>query len=342
MKRWAFALSGALLAMSVQAQPPAAVGVVAQQVALKPFHERIEALGTLRANESVEMTANVTETITAIHFEDNQRVEAGFALAEMTSSEEQAQLEEARSTVKEAEQQYERLRPLVKQGNAPRARLDEQKRILDTAKARLDAVQSRLKDRLIIAPFGGVVGLRDISVGALVSPGDVITTLDDDSQMKLDFSVPAVYLQSIMVGLPVKASARAYEGQPFEGTITSIDSRIDPVTRAFQVRAILPNPDFLLKPGMLMQVEILANPREAMVVPEQALEPHGEQQFVYLVQQEGEQGGLIARKTEVKMGARRPGEVEIVSGLEADDRVITDGLIKLTDGAAITLKESAF
>lgn len=321
------------------------VRVVAAEVAAKSFHDRIEALGTLRANESVELSSNVTDTITSLHFDDNQRVEAGFVLAEMTNNEQQAQLQEARSTLTEAQKQYERVRTLAKQGNVPRARLDEQKREVDTAKARLAAVQSRLKDRLIVAPFNGVVGLRTLSAGALVKPGDVIATLDDDAQMKLDFSVPAVFVKSMKVGLPIEARSGAYGEDRFRGEITSIDSRIDPVTRAFQVRAVIPNPNFLLKHGMLMQVEIQASPREALVVPESALEPSGTAQFVYTLlpaESDSDTPQYKVAKTEVVIGARRPGEVEILSGLSAGDAVVIDGTMKLQDGALVQRSDKAF
>ncbi len=329
-----FALLTTCWAFAASAEEP--VGVLAAEVMRKPFHERIEALGTLRANESVDITANVTETITAIGFEDNQRVEAGAVLAEMTSAEEQAQLEEARSTYREAKQQYYRVSKLAKQGNAPRALRDEERREMETAKARLTAVESRLKDRLIMAPFSGVVGLRNISVGALVEPGDIITTLDDDAQMKLDFDVPAVYLASITPGLAIRATSRAFGERVFEGKVTSINSRIDPVTRSFTVRAVLPNAEHLLRPGMLMQVNILANPRETLVISEAALVPLGDKQFVFKVT------GETVQKVPVSIGSRRPGEVELLGGLEEGEKVVIDGTIKLRDGAKVQLKEKAF
>jgi membrane fusion protein (multidrug efflux system) len=136
------------------------------------------------------------------------------------------------------------------------------RREYETAKARLRAIESKLRDRLIIAPFDGAVGLRNVSVGALIEPGDVITTLDDNSVMKLDFTVPSIYLASIKSGTPIVATSPAFDKRRFEGQVSSIDSRIDPVTRAIVVRAILPNPERLLKPGLLMQVTLLKNPRE--------------------------------------------------------------------------------
>ncbi len=317
------------------------VGVVLASVEKKPFFERIEALGTLRANESVDITANVTETITAIHFTDNQRVESHDVLAEMTSAEEQALLEEARSTLEEATRQFKRVRALTQKGNAPKSLLDQRKRDMETAQARLTATQSRLKDRLLIAPFAGVVGLRNISAGALVEPGDIVTTLDDDSQMKLDFSVPATYLGEIKVDLPIIARTNTYDGKQFQGNIASINSRIDPVTRSFIVRAILPNDERLLKPGLLMQVDIEARRRETLLIPEAALVPDGDKQFVYRIEK-GSDGQLIANKVQVVIGSRRPGEVEVLEGLAEGEDIVVDGTIKLRDGMPVAPKQSAF
>jgi membrane fusion protein (multidrug efflux system) len=174
--------------------------VIVAEARLEPVAERIEALGTLRANESVGITSNVTETISVVHFDDGQRVAEGAMLVEMTSAEEHALLEEAQARVAEAQSQYDRVRSLVAQRSASESLLDERKRDLDTARAMLVALESRLADRVVKAPFDGVVGLRNISRGALVEPGDLITTLDDDSVMKLDFTVPSLYLASTEAG----------------------------------------------------------------------------------------------------------------------------------------------
>jgi membrane fusion protein (multidrug efflux system) len=313
--------------------PPTPVFVTAPRQ--DRFVDRVEALGTLRANESVALTVSVTETVTALHFNDGDRVEAGKVLVEMTSDEEHAQLEEARSVVEEARRQYERVKSLEAQGTAAKSLLDERRRQWETGRARLAAIESRLADRLIRAPFGGVVGLRNVSVGALMEPGDLITTLDDDSVMKLDFSVPTTHLGALQPGMTIEASTRAYGERFFHGTVSSIDSRVDPVTRSIIVRALLPNPQRALRPGMLMQVELLANTRDAIVIPEEALVPQGERQFVLVVDDSA--GNRVARR-EVRTGARRPGEVEILEGLTPADTVITDGTVKVRPGDRVSIR----
>lgn len=311
-----------------------ATRVIVAPARLDQFADRIEALGTLTANESVALTAAVTETVSAIHFDDGARVEKGQVLVEMTSGEEHAQLEEARVTVNEAYRQYQRVLSLETQGTAAKSLLDERKREWETAKARLAAIESRLADRLIKAPFAGVLGLRDLSVGALVEPGDLITTLDDDSVMKLDFQVPSTYLDVLHPGLDIIATSRAHPGRSFRGKVKAVDSRVDAATRAIRVRALLPNPEQMLKPGMLMQVELLKQPRQTIVIPEEALLPQGSRQFVLLVDQAD--GNKVVRR-EVHIGGRRPGEVEIIDGLQAGEQVITHGSLKLRPGEQVVI-----
>lgn len=319
---------------SAQAAPPTVV--IAAPVMRQAFDDRIEALGTVRANESVALTASVTETVSALYFDDGDRVEAGTLMVEMTSVEEHAQLEEASALLDEASRQYRRVQSLATQGTASRSVLDERRSEWEAARARLSGIESRLSDRLIKAPFAGVVGLRNISVGALVEPGDLITTLDDDRVMKLDLSVPNVYLAGLRRGLPITAYTRAFGEREFSGEVRSIDSRVDPVTRAVRVRVLLPNAERLLKPGMLMQVTLRINPRQTLVIPEAALMPVGRKQFVLLALPQD--GGHKAERRAIVIGARRPGQVEVLSGLEEGDLVITQGTQRARPGQAVDVR----
>jgi len=312
--------------------------VIVAEAEVQPIADRVEALGTLRANESVEITSNVTETISAVHFDDGQRVAEGDLLVEMTSGEEHALLEEARARADEAQRQYDRVRSLVKQRSASESLLDERKRDLDAARAVLVALESRLADRLVKAPFDGVLGLRNVSRGALVEPGDLITTLDDDSVMKLDFTVPSLYLPSLGPGLKIEARARPYGNRVFAGVVRGIDSRIDPVTRSVVVRALLPNPERALRPGLLMRVELLLDPREALVVPEAALVQRGTDHFVLRLV-DGEDGPTVER-VQIQIGTRKPGLVEVREGLVAGDRVVTDGQGKAGPGQPVRVIEN--
>jgi membrane fusion protein (multidrug efflux system) len=315
--------------------PPKATPVIVAPVTRETFVDKGEALGTLKAQESIVVTSQVSETVTAINFTDGQRVEAGQVLVEMTSAEEAAQLQEERATVNEASRQVERLKPLVAQGAASKSLIDQRRREAETAQARLKAIESRLEDRLIRAPFSGVVGLRNISVGAYVQSGTQITTLDDDSVMKLDFTVPSNYLADLRVGLPVVARARAFGDREFKGEVSAIESQIDPVTRSVTVRAMIPNPEAILKPGLLMSVDILKNERQTLVVPEEALIPEGKQNFVFVV--DSAAAAPVVEKKKVEIGARRPGDVEILSGIEEGQQVITHGNFMLRPGATVSI-----
>jgi membrane fusion protein, multidrug efflux system len=323
-----------LLASGAVAQEKSAPQVIVAEVKLAAFIDRIEALGTLKANESVALTVNVTETVTAIHFDDGQRVEKGQILVEMTSSEEHALLQEARANLEEALRQFKRVKQLESQGIEAQSLLDQRQREVETARARLAAIESRLADRLIKAPFSGVLGLRNTSVGALVETGDLITTLDDDSVMKLEFAVPSTYLPGLEPGLEVRAHTRAYGERMFAGEVKAIDSRVDPVNRSLRVRALLPNAERLLKPGMLMTVELLRNQRQTLVIPESALMPKGSEHFVMRLQ-----GELpVVEKRQVRIGSRRTGEVEVLGGLKAGDLVITHGMEKVKVGGSVRIK----
>ena len=322
-----------LLVPLVFGRPPGPV--IISEAKRDLFVDRVEALGTLRANEFVELTATITDTVTKIHFDDNQRVDQGDILVEMTNAEENAMLEEMMSTLAEAEKQLNRIEPLARQGAATKDLLDQRRRDYETAKARLKQVESRLADRLILAPFAGFVGLRNISVGALVEPGDIITTLDDVSVLKLDFSVPAIHLDTLRPGVTIEARAPAFGDRVFAGEIASLNSRIDENTRSILARAILPNPDGVLVPGMLMSIEMLKNPREVIVIPEEALIPEGMSNFVLVVDRENDP--VITRKREVEIGMRRPGEVEIRSGLSAGEFVVIHGAIRTRPGAPVNI-----
>lgn len=321
-------ICSALFPVDALAQPRAGGGAAAMPVIvsaakIEPFVERVEALGTLRANESVILTAKTTDTIRAIHFNDGQRVARGDVLVEMTNEEQSAQLDEERANVAEAKKQLDRIRALRAAGTASQTLLDQRQREYTAAQARLRAVESRLQDRLITAPFDGVVGLRNVSVGALLQPGTRITTLDDDSVMKMDFSIPELFVPTVQPGLRINAQSRAFGDRAFSGEIASIDSQIDPVTRSVVVRAMIPNDDLVLKPGLLMNVVLEKNPRDSIVIPEAAIIPEGRNNYVLRLDRSVEPP--VVRRVAIVTGGRVPGLVEVAEGLAAGDLVVTHG-----------------
>ncbi len=318
-----------------------AVPVRVAAVSTTEFFDRIEALGTALANESVTITAQVTETVSAIKFQDGQVVEEGDILVELTGKEEAAELEEARATLVEAEQQYERAVDLVRRGNATQSRLDTALSVRNQARARVRAIEARLADLLVRAPFKGILGLRSVSPGTLVTPGTVITTLDDIDPVKLDFSVPETFFSAVAKGLTIKAISDAYPDEPFKGEITAVDTRIDPVTRAVVARAIIPNPDARLRPGMLLRVEIIKNRRTSMMVPETAIVPLDTRVFVFRLNENVpvKDGERAVDRVQIEIGTRRPGAVEVISGLEVGDRIVVAGTNRIRVGAPVRIMD---
>lgn len=321
-------VSGFLHGAEVQPTP-----VIVAPVRSVELTDRLEALGTTRANESVIITANVTEKVVEIHFDDGDTVEKGDVLVVLEKSEEEARLSEVLAVLSERQLALKRLQRLEQQQLAATENLDQRRLAVQQAEAEEASIRARIADLTIRAPFAGVLGLRNISVGTLVAPGDPITTLDDIRVVKLDFTVPAIYLPELRVGLSIQARATALGGRVFEGTIKSIDSRVDPVTRAVNVRALLPNPSGEIKPGLLMRIELHKNRRQAMVLPETAILAKGSSHAVMVVDEDSH---LVARR-EVVIGTRRPGTVEIVSGLQIGELAITHGNDRVQPGAVVSI-----
>ncbi|RYY76153.1 MAG: efflux RND transporter periplasmic adaptor subunit [Gammaproteobacteria bacterium] len=332
-----------IFAASAHAQKPErgeqVVSVIVQSATLRDLQNNIEALGNLRAYESTRITAKTTKTVTHIRFDDAQRVEKGAVLVEMTNAEESALMEEARLTAEDAKKQLQRTQSLAKTGAVSPATLDELKRDYDTANARFLALQARYKDLLITAPFSGVVGLRDISLGSLVTPGQTITTLNDDSKMKLDFTVPSIYLQSLRTDLPIEAQSKVLGDKIFKGKIFSMDNQVDEATRSIKVRAILDNPNRELQQGVLMSVVIHADLRKSLVVSESALIPMGSNNFVFVLQpnKNDKADSWSVEKRQVYIGQRYKGYVEIEKGLQAGEKVVTHGLQKIRAGQTVKI-----
>ena len=322
----------AALAQAEGVRPPAAV--IVAPVRLGEMVDRIEALGTTRANESVGITSSVTDVVQELLFDDGQAVEAGAVLAILDKAEEEADLRAAQAILSERRLAFQRAQELESRQFAATAQLDERRAALLEAEATIQAIEARIANRIILAPFSGVIGLRDISPGALVEPGDLITTLDDLSVIKLDFTVPAVYLPSLVRGLPIVAKASAFGGREFTGEISSVGSRVDPVTRSITARALIPNPGEVLKPGLLMTVELLKNARRTLIVPEEAVIPRGRQTQVLVVDPETE----TADSRDVELGARRPGAVEVLAGLEEGELVVTHGALRVASGQRVTIE----
>jgi membrane fusion protein (multidrug efflux system) len=336
------ALAGALLLGAcgepdgeAGAEPPATI-VVMTRVAPVEWRDTLEALGTARANESVTLTAKVSETVRKVAFDSGDIVRAGDVIVDLSSGAQLAGLEEARAAYQEAERQLARGQELAGKQLISASQLDTQRATRDAAKARMDVVRAQLSDRVITAPFDGILGLRRVSPGSLVTPGTAIATLDDISVIKLDFNVPERFLAVLEKGQDITAHSETWPDREFAGRVASVDSRVDPVTRSVTVRGEIPNPDRLLRPGMLLSVRLYQAPRQAIVVPEIAVIQVGTEAFVYRVA-----GDQTASRARIMLGARRRGEVEVTSGLAPGDTIVAEGAVKLRDGARVSAAPTA-
>lgn len=310
--------------------------IVAPVTVDENFTDRAEALGTAKSNETVDITANVTEIVKEIHFEDGQQVQAGDLLVTLEKSEEEADLKASQALLDERKAAYKRAQDLERQQALSTATLEEREALLRQIEGDIEAIQSRIDDRVIKAPFDGILGLRNISPGTLVRPGDLITTIDDLSRIKVDFDVPSVFLSALKPGLKIEAKTEAFGDRIFTGIINTVNTRIDPVTRTVTARAVIPNEDGLLKPGLLMNIILYKNPRRAIMAPEEAMIQRGKKFFVFTVEERG--GSLTAVEKEIKTGNRIPGMIEIIDGLEPDDKVIVHGLMQVRPGQEITIR----
>lgn len=303
------------------------VPVAIETVREQPWRDELRALGTVAARESVTVTAKVSETVEQVHFESGQAVARGAPLVTLSGRQQRAALAAAEATATEAERQFQRQSQLAGQQLVSRSALDAQRATRDAARAQVAQVRANLSDRVIRAPFAGVLGIRQVSPGALVTPGTAIATLDDVHRVYVDFPVPETELAGVAPGQSVSGTTAAWPGRNFDGTVSVVSARLDTGSRAAIVRADFPNPDRALRPGMLVEVRLARSERPALVVPEIAVQQVGTETFVWRVGADGK-----VAKADVVVGGRVPGRVMVRSGLEAGERVVTDGVGKLRDG----------
>lgn len=317
----------------------AARPVVVLKAYAVPLTDRVEALGTAQANESINITSTVAGRLDEIDFTDGQHVNKGDVVARLDQDEELAQLRAAEVQLAEHTREVQRLQTLLARKAAASRELDERKTLAAVTASNIQQIRARIDELTLTAPFDGKVGIRRVSPGALVQPGQVIATLDEIDPIKLDFSMPATMLQGLKPGdrIEARADALAHGGEPavFSGTVSATDSRIDPLTRSMLLRAIIANPDGRLIPGMLLRVTLLANARQALVVPEEAVTEREDKHYLTLV---GADDKVELRP--VQTGLRRDGIVEISQGLSAGERVVVRGMGFVRPGQTVSISET--
>lgn len=306
-----------------------AIRVVTQPVTMQPLVDEIQALGTARANESIEVRSRVVSLVTRIAFEEGQLLSAGDLLVELENSEIKAGLAQAEASLSESRSLYNRSKELKSTQAISESSLETLLAQVQVDEANVEAARAKLRNTQIRAPFSGRVGLRRVSPGSFVDTSTVITTLDDIQTIKLDFSVPETFLTTVSEGMTILAHNVVYPDRVFTGTVASIDTRLDPVSRAVQVRAIIPNAERALKPGMFMTVDLQRDRGEVLVAPEQAIVPEGSSQYVFVV------ADGVVEKRAVTLGRRIPGFVVIADGLVPGEAVITEGTGKVRDGSLV-------
>lgn len=309
---------------------PRALPVKAGTVRTGTIIEDVSAVGSLLANESVMIRPERDGRISQIHFDEGQLVKKGAKLVSLDASETEAQLAAARAEATLNRNRLKRAEELTEKNFISAEALDVARENLNQSVARLAEVQSRLEKMTILAPFEGVAGLRQVSPGAYVKAGQDIARLEGIGTLKLDFRVPELYLGRIRPEQPVQVRVDAYPGETVNGAIYAVEPAVDEQTRTVLLRAHVPNPDVRLKPGMFARVSlVLGERKDALLVPEQAIVPRGNDYFVYRIVD----GKAVLSK--VELGARRTGEVEIARGLAAGERIVIDGQLKLKPGAPV-------
>ncbi len=320
------------------AQGPSGAGGGPAQVSLasvqmRTFTDEIEVLGVAKGRQSVTLTAATTQLVDRVRFTDGQSVPRGAILVELKDTEQDAGLAQAQAALVQADRAYQRYKMLGQQGWSSKAQIDQYEAAYKSAAANVNAAKARQNDRLIRAPFAGVVGLSDVTPGALVNPGAPIVTLDDLSAVRVDFQVPERYLAQVHEGQAITAKVDAYPGETISGRIAKLDTRIDERTRAITARAEFPNPQRRLKPGMMVRVGVARGVRQSMSAPESAVSVQGSSAFVYVLHTADKR--TMAEQRPVVTGVRQDGFVEITDGVKTGDRIVADGLNKLQPGQAV-------
>jgi len=336
---WCLLAAGLLLTPAValaQDGPEKGVPVEAAKVVAAPLSEQVTAVGTLLSDESVTISAEIPGRLKEIHFVEGQPVEKGAQLFILDDSVYRAQLADAEAKLKLAEQTYKRTSQLFSSKYATAQSADEAVSNLAVAKAAVELAGVQLEKTRIVAPFSGIIGLRQVSVGEYITAGRALVNLEAIDPVKADFRVPEKFLPAIKVGQTIRIGVDAFPGDTFEGKVYAIDPRIDVAGRSLLVRAKVPNKDQELRPGLFARVTVLLKLKEdALTIPEQAIVPQGDSQYVFKIDD-----GKVTL-TKVTLGMRRSGRVEILHGLSADDQVVTAGQLKLRDGSQVSIVSGA-
>lgn len=319
-----------------KAGPPAfAMPVEVAPVTVGAVTESVNAVGTLQANESVMIRPEIPGRVTRVNFQEGQAVQKGRILMELDSAELDAQLAQAAASLELAKLNYDRNKLLIANDNVSRHELDQAASNLKSAEANYKFYYERLEKTRIRAPFDGFLGSRRFSPGDYVQAGHDLVNLEDIKALKIDFNIPETLFSRLAVGQRVGIRVDAFPDQSFEGRVYSIDPRVDEISRTARVRARIPNPELKLRPGMFTNVAlVLGQTEHALLIPEEAVVLQQDKTFVFRVV-DG-----TAHLTEVKLGSRERGVVQVLEGLAPADTVVRAGVQKIRDGAPVRAVEA--
>ncbi|MEM6482300.1 MAG: efflux RND transporter periplasmic adaptor subunit [Pseudomonadota bacterium] len=315
------------------AKQPRVIVVETARAEPRIIAQSVDAVGTTRARQSIQIEPERDGRVAGIYFEPGQRVEQGAVLVKLDDRIARADLAEARARLTEQQQILARIERLRSTNAVALATLEEATARLAEAEAQLERARQGLADRTITAPFAGVVGLPEVDIGAQLEKGDMIARLDDLSEVELEFALPETLYAQVRPELKVEARAAAFPEQPFSGVIAAVDSRIDPVSRSFRARAVIPNPEGVLPAGMFMSLTLTLSESEQLTIPEEAIIFAAAQVYVFRIDVDG-----IARRIAVSTGVRRDGHVAVLAGLKPGDDVAIRGHQRLKDGAHTRIK----
>jgi membrane fusion protein (multidrug efflux system) len=314
------------------AGPPGgfAIAVETVKVASAPFQDDVSAVGSLKSNESVVLRPEIAGRIASIHFKEGVPAGKGAVLVALDASTQNAELKQAEANLGLAQANFKRTEDLFQKKFVSERARDEAAANLKVLEATVALVQARQQKTQIRAPFAGIVGIRNVSVGDYVKEGQELINIEDISSLKVDFRLPENLLSRLQQGQAIEVATDAMPGQAFKGTVDAIDPLLDASGRAISLRARLPNPELKLRPGMFGRVRLaFGGERSGLALPEEALMPAGSDNFVFKV------GEGKAQRVKVKIGQRRGATAEIVEGLKEGDEVVTAGQLKLRDGAPV-------
>lgn len=310
-----------------------AMAVATVQPRWEAVRDEVRAVGTLNAIHSVEVTTEVSGRVVELDLEPGQRVAEGELLVRLDDRQARADLQVIEAQLADARRQLERARRLRSNNSISQSQVDELTTAVDVALAQRQSARVRLENHRITAPFAGVVGLSDISVGAYLSDGTSITTLDTTERMELRFAVPERFIGEVAVGQGVQATSPAFPGETFEGQLAELGTRISELSRTLPVRALIDNRDGRLRPGQFMSASLTLRERQGLVIPEQAVIIRGDETYVFV----GEEG--VARRVTIQTGARLPGWVEVTDGLGEQQAVVVTGQDRLSSGDPVRITD---